>query len=135
LDTKQRAEDYVAKTYHAFRRIPLFGCGGDRDPSKRAVMGRIAGRLSDHCILTSDNPRSEDPASILEEIEKGTLETGCTYDKYVDRKKAIQAAIDMAQPQDVLIVAGKGHENYQEIQGKKIHFDDAEVVRSFLIFN
>lgn len=98
-------------------------------------MGRIAGRLSDHCILTSDNPRSEDPASILEEIEKGTLETGCTYDKYVDRKKAIQAAIDMAQPQDVLIVAGKGHENYQEIQGKKIHFDDAEVVRSFLIFN
>ncbi|SFJ58238.1 UDP-N-acetylmuramoyl-L-alanyl-D-glutamate--2,6-diaminopimelate ligase [Thermoflavimicrobium dichotomicum] len=114
------------------RIITVFGCGGDRDPSKRPNMGKVAGQLSDCCVLTSDNPRSEDPIKILQDIEVGIKETNCPYKKFVDRKEAIYFAMQSAQPQDVIIIAGKGHENYQEIKGTKIRFDDAEVVKEFL---
>lgn len=112
--------------------ITVFGCGGDRDPSKRPEMGRIAGIHSNHCIITSDNPRSEDPLKIISDVETGVQSTTCQYTKIVDRKKAIHSALDLAHAGDVVIIAGKGHENYQEIQGKKVHFDDKEIVISYL---
>lgn len=112
--------------------ITVFGCGGDRDPLKRPEMGKVAGTHSDQCIITSDNPRSEDPLKIISDIEKGVQFTNCNYIKIVDRKKAIHSALDQASNEDVVIIAGKGHEDYQEINGKKFYFDDREVVLSYL---
>jgi UDP-N-acetylmuramoyl-L-alanyl-D-glutamate--2,6-diaminopimelate ligase len=114
------------------RTIVVFGCGGDRDKTKRPIMGEIAGKLSDFCIITSDNPRSEEPEGILTDIETGILKTQCPYLKIVDRKMAIKYALDMAQKDDVIIVAGKGHENYQIFKDRTIHFDDVEIVKNFL---
>jgi len=114
------------------RTMVVFGCGGDRDKTKRPIMGEIAGNLSDFCIITSDNPRSEEPDKILLDIEEGLLKTNCKYVKIADRKKAIKYAIDSAQKDDVIIVAGKGHENYQIFKDKTIHFDDVEIVNLFL---
>lgn len=110
--------------------ITVFGCGGDRDPSKRPTMGNVASKLSDYCILTSDNPRSEDPEKILDDIEEGIPSTHC-YKRLVDRKEAIHFALHKAQPGDVVLIAGKGHEDYQEIQGKKIYFNDKHVVQEY----
>lgn len=113
--------------------ILVFGAGGDRDRSKRARMGRIAGSLADWTIITSDNPRSEDPMKIIAEIEKGMQETGAG--KFViqpDRRTAIQQALEIAQKNDHVLVAGKGHEDYQIIKDKVFHFDDAEVIREIL---
>ena len=112
--------------------ITVFGCGGDRDPLKRPEMGKVARTHSDQCIITSDNPRSEDPLKIISNIEKGVQFTNCNYIKIVDRKKAIHSALDQASNEDVVIIAGKGHEDYQEINGKKFYFDDREVVLSYL---
>ncbi|MFP4698499.1 MAG: UDP-N-acetylmuramoyl-L-alanyl-D-glutamate--2,6-diaminopimelate ligase [Eubacteriales bacterium] len=114
------------------RIITVFGCGGDRDKSKRPIMGKIAGEYSDFSIITSDNPRTEAPEVIIDEIEAGTRETECPYTKILDRKEAIQFALTMADKQDVILIAGKGHENYQEIGNNKIHFDDIEVVEEFI---
>ena len=119
----------TAKEFVKGRIITVFGCGGDRDRTKRPIMGEIAGIYSDYCIITSDNPRTEDPVQILDDVEPGTKKSGCEYTKIVDRGEAIKYAIDMAKEGDVVIVAGKGHENYQIFADKTIHFDDVEEVK------
>jgi UDP-N-acetylmuramoyl-L-alanyl-D-glutamate--2,6-diaminopimelate ligase len=113
--------------------ITVVGCGGDRDTTKRPIMARIASELSDKVILTSDNPRSEDPDAIIKEMELGVAAEN--YKKTVsitDRKQAIKLACQFAQPNDIILIAGKGHENYQEIQGVRHHFDDMETVNEIL---
>lgn len=115
------------------RVITVFGCGGDRDKSKRPIMGKIAGQHSNFCVLTSDNPRSEDPCQILREIEQGIKDTDCPYTKIVDRKQGILFALQEARPKDIVIIAGKGHENYQEFENnRRVHFDDVEIVEAYL---
>jgi UDP-N-acetylmuramoyl-L-alanyl-D-glutamate--2,6-diaminopimelate ligase len=109
------------------RIITVFGCGGDRDKSKRAPMGEIAGRHSDLAILTSDNPRTEDPLLILSEIEEGVKGTNCPYLSIPDRREAIRQAVMKAKPADVVLICGKGHETYQIIGTDKFHFDDREI--------
>lgn len=113
------------------RLILVFGAGGDRDTSKRPLMGAIAAQLADLVIVTSDNPRSEDPAAICSSIEKGLLTTNhqVKYEIIVDRRAAIERAMELATPDDLVIVAGKGHEAYQESARGRIHFDDKEEVR------
>lgn len=111
------------------RLITVFGCGGDRDHSKRPEMGNIATKKSTLAIITSDNPRTEDPAAIIKEIEAGVEPQNFSkYTSIPDRKEAIKMAIKFAEPKDIVLVAGKGHENYQEINGVKHHFDDKEVI-------
>jgi UDP-N-acetylmuramoyl-L-alanyl-D-glutamate--2,6-diaminopimelate ligase len=112
--------------------ITVFGCGGDRDPSKRAPMGAAAGSLSDVVILTSDNPRTEDPNKILSDAEVGIRGTGKSYEKIADRREAIYQAIKQAQAGDLVLIAGKGHEDYQIIGREVFHFDDREVARDAL---
>ncbi len=112
------------------RIITVVGAGGNRDKTKRPEMGAIAAQLSDLVILTSDNPRDEDPAEIIKQMRAG-IETKAKVIENVDRREAIRTAIALAQPGDVVLVAGKGHETYQEIKGKKYHFDDREVIREF----
>jgi UDP-N-acetylmuramoyl-L-alanyl-D-glutamate--2,6-diaminopimelate ligase len=110
--------------------ITVVGCGGDRDKTKRPVMGEVACEHSDKVIFTSDNPRSEDPQQILVDME-ATLNSAASrkYVSIVDRKQAIKTAVNMAQPEDIVLIAGKGHEKYQEIKGVKHHFDDKEVLK------
>lgn len=125
----------IIKTVKEFakgRVITLFGCGGDRDSSKRAIMGEIAGRYSDYCILTSDNPRTEEPLSIVKMIEEGIKKTQSEYSLIVDRKEAIEYALRNAQKDDVIILAGKGQETYQIIGKTKIDFDERVVVYGLL---
>jgi len=111
------------------RLITVFGCGGDRDHAKRPEMGNIATKKSTLAILTSDNPRTEDPAAIIKEIEAGVEPQNFSkYTSIPDRKEAIKMAIKFAEPKDIVLVAGKGHENYQEINGVKHHFDDKETI-------
>ena len=111
------------------RLITVFGCGGDRDHSKRPEMGNIATKKSTLAIITSDNPRTEDPAVIIKEIEAGVEPQNFSkYTSIPDRREAIKMAIKFAEPKDIILVAGKGHENYQEINGVKHHFDDKEVI-------
>ena len=107
------------------RLILVFGCGGDRDKSKRALMGSVADQLADFTIITSDNPRKEDPQAILRDIEEGFKRKN--YEKILDRKKAIARAIEVAKPRDIVLIAGKGHEKTQEFGGHTIPFDDVEV--------
>ncbi len=114
------------------RVITVFGCGGDRDKTKRPVMGKIVAELSDIAIVTSDNPRSEDPEEILKEIEVGVKPVTDNYEMHTDRREAIKRAIEIAEPGDSVIIAGKGHENYQILKDKTIHFDDAEVAKEIL---
>ena len=114
------------------RIITVFGCGGDRDRSKRAPMGEAAGSLSDVVILTSDNPRTEDPQRILADAERGLQKTGKPFKKIADRREAIQEAISQARRGDLVLIAGKGHEDYQIIGREVIHFDDKEVAREAL---
>jgi UDP-N-acetylmuramoyl-L-alanyl-D-glutamate--2,6-diaminopimelate ligase len=111
--------------------IAVFGAGGDRDKSKRPLMGAVAGTLSDIAVVTSDNPRTEDPATILEEIIHG-LPKGTKFIRELNRRTAIQKAIQLAKPGDVVLIAGKGHEDYQVVGTRKIHFSDREVVEEFL---
>ena len=114
------------------RLIGVFGCGGDRDPIKRPIMGQIGGRLSDVAIITSDNPRSEDPMAIIGDILKGIPETAGNYEVVENRVKAIHHAMDIAEKDDIIVLAGKGHETYQEICGVKHHLDEREVVAQYL---
>jgi UDP-N-acetylmuramoyl-L-alanyl-D-glutamate--2,6-diaminopimelate ligase len=114
------------------RIITVFGCGGDRDRSKRAPMGEAAGSLSDVVILTSDNPRTEDPNQILADAEVGIQKTGKPYEKIADRREAIHHAIAQARSDDLVLIAGKGHEDYQIIGRDVFHFDDKEVAREAL---
>jgi UDP-N-acetylmuramoyl-L-alanyl-D-glutamate--2,6-diaminopimelate ligase len=110
--------------------ITVVGCGGDRDRTKRPIMGEAACEYSDRAIFTSDNPRSEDPQEILHEMETGLSSAARRkYISIVDRKEAIKTAVSMAKPEDIVLIAGKGHEKYQEIKGVKHHFDDKEVLR------
>jgi UDP-N-acetylmuramoyl-L-alanyl-D-glutamate--2,6-diaminopimelate ligase len=122
----------AVKAVTAGRVIVLFGCGGDRDPDKRPMMGRIAGENADYSIVTSDNPRSEDPVGIILMVEDGLIESGAAYEAVVDRRGAIEAAIRMCAPGDTLLIAGKGHEDYQIFADRTIHFDDREVAREVL---
>ncbi|OCA69268.1 UDP-N-acetylmuramoyl-L-alanyl-D-glutamate--2,6-diaminopimelate ligase [Chryseobacterium artocarpi] len=111
------------------RLITVFGCGGDRDHSKRPEMGNIATKKSTLAIITSDNPRTEEPGQIIKEIEAGVEPQNFSkYTSIPDRKEAIKMAIKFAEPKDIVLVAGKGHETYQEINGVKHHFDDKEVI-------
>ena len=111
------------------RLITIFGCGGDRDQAKRPEMGKIATRKSTLAIITSDNPRTEDPAAIIKEIEAGVEPQNFSkYTSIPDRKEAMKMAIKFAEPKDIILVAGKGHEDYQEINGVKHHFDDKETI-------
>ncbi len=127
--------DAVLKIINAFtehktgRIITLVGCGGDRDPKKRPIMGNIASENSDYCIFTSDNPRTEDPAKIMEDIIAGVKKDN--YEIELDRRKAIVKALDMLEENDVVLILGKGHEDYQIIGHEKIHLDDAEEVEKY----
>ena len=114
------------------RIITVFGCGGDRDRTKRPIMGEITARLSDYAIITSDNPRSEEPSEILKEIEKGVKPVTDKYEMIVDRREAIKRAVSIAEKGDSVIIAGKGHEDYQILKDKTIHFDDTEVAKEAL---
>jgi len=110
--------------------ITVVGCGGDRDKTKRPIMGEAACEHSDKAIFTSDNPRSEDPAQIIRDMEQGLPASAKRkYISIVDRKEAIKTAISLANAEDIVLIAGKGHEKYQEIKGVKYHFDDKEIVR------
>lgn len=113
--------------------ITVFGCGGDRDTTKRPLMGAIAQKLSDVCIVTSDNPRTEDPKLIIDDILIGLDKEDKNYKVVIDRKEAIESAVKMAKEKDVVIIAGKGHENYQIIGKVKHHFDDKEIVSDCLL--
>jgi UDP-N-acetylmuramoyl-L-alanyl-D-glutamate--2,6-diaminopimelate ligase len=110
--------------------IVVFGCGGDRDRKKRPLMGRVTDELADHAIITSDNPRKEDPDAIINEVEKGFRSTH--YEKIAERAEAIRHAVAMAQPRDVVLIAGKGHEKYQEFADHTVPFDDIQVARRAL---
>ena len=114
------------------RVITVFGCGGDRDPIKRPIMGRIGVELSDIAVITSDNPRTEDPEKIIEDILAGVRDEMGEYYVVCDRRKAIRYAMDIAGKDDIIILAGKGHETYQEIHGVKHHLDEREEVRAHL---
>lgn len=114
------------------RIVTLFGCGGDRDRSKRPIMGKIAAELSDFCIVTSDNPRSEEPGAIIADILPGVKETNCEYTVIENRFDAIAYALDRAQKDDIILLAGKGHETYQVLKDRTIDFDEREIVMKLL---
>lgn len=114
------------------RTIVVFGCGGDRDPEKRPLMGAAAARGADIAVVTSDNPRSEDPVGIILQIEDGMHDGGAKREVVVDRRQAIERAIALAQPGDTVLIAGKGHEDYQIFSDRTVHFDDREVAREVL---
>jgi UDP-N-acetylmuramoyl-L-alanyl-D-glutamate--2,6-diaminopimelate ligase len=127
----------TARPLAAGRLITVFGCGGDRDRTKRPLMGAVAGRLSDLIVITSDNPRGEDPLKIIEEIQRGITadtrrDTAQRMLTYVDRRDAIGKAIELARPGDVVLIAGKGHEKYQIVGGEVRPFDDVAVAREAL---
>jgi len=131
-DALQRLLEAAQKVKQG-RIITVFGCGGDRDPGKRSKMGQVAVRMSDLVIITSDNPRTEDPQAILTDIEGGVeavpLEERCPHQTISDRAEAIQTAIEAAGSEDCVLIAGKGHEDYQILGTQKIHFDDREEAR------
>lgn len=122
----------TAREFAKARIITLFGCGGDRDNTKRPIMGEIAGKLSDFLIVTSDNPRTENPLAIIKEIEPGVIKSGCDYKIVENRREAISYGLSIAQKDDILILAGKGHETYQILGTEKIHFDEREVINEIL---
>ena len=122
----------AVKSYTRGKVISVFGCGGDRDKSKRPIMGEISGRIADFTFITSDNPRTENPEEIVKEIEEGIKKTKGNYKVVVDRTEAIKQAIDMATKFDIIVLAGKGHEPYQEINGKKFPFDERIIVKEII---
>lgn len=129
------ALENILRTVREFCRgriILVFGCGGDRDKGKRPIMGRIAGEMADYSILTSDNPRFEDPMLILRAIENGIRDTEADYEVIENRREAIRQAMEMAVGGDIIVLAGKGHETYQDIRGVKHPFDEKVVVQELL---
>ena len=122
----------AVKSYTRGKVISVFGCGGDRDPHKRPIMGEISGKIADYTIITSDNPRTEDPQLIINQIEEGIKKTKGKYEVIVDRKEAIKKAIKIASKADIIVLAGKGHEPYQEINGKKFDFDERKIVKEII---
>ena len=125
----------ILKTVKGFaegRTIIVFGCGGDRDSTKRPLMGRIAGQIADFCVVTSDNPRTEDPMKIISMVEEGVKMSGTGYVVIENRRDAIKYAMENAEKGDVIVLAGKGHETYQILGDRTIHFDEREVVKEIL---
>ncbi len=120
------------KEYSSGRVICVFGCGGDRDAAKRPMMGAISGKLADYTVITSDNPRTEDPEAIIQQIEEGIKGSCGQYISIGDRREAIKHSISIAQQGDVVVLAGKGHETYQILSDRTIHFDEREVVKELL---
>jgi UDP-N-acetylmuramoyl-L-alanyl-D-glutamate--2,6-diaminopimelate ligase len=126
------ARQLLAQQRSKGRIITVFGCGGDRDRSKRPLMGRAAGEGSDFVVLTSDNPRSEDPQQIIADALPGLLQTGTRHTVEADRRKAIGIAINEARASDIVLIAGKGHEKYQITREGTFPFDDVQVARGYL---
>ena len=125
----------ILKTINSYKKgrlICLFGCGGNRDKEKRPIMGKISGLLSDYTIITSDNPRYEKKEDIINDIEQGIKKVTNNYKIIVDRKDAIKYAIEKCKKNDIILLAGKGHETYEEINGKKYHFDEREVIKKII---
>ena len=122
----------AVKTYTRGRVISVFGCGGNRDSAKRPIMGEISGKTADYTIITSDNPRNEEPEEIAKQIESGIQKTKGKYEVILDRKEAIEKAIKMANKRDIVVLAGKGHELEQEIKGKKNPFDERKIVKEII---
>lgn len=122
----------TADDFKKGRLICIFGCGGDRDKKKRSLMGAIAGKYSDYCIITSDNPRTEKQEAITADIEAGLYETGCNYEVIENRYEAIKKAVSIYKKGDIIMIAGKGHETYQIIGTEKFHFDDREAVKKII---
>lgn len=122
----------TVKKYTKGRLICVFGCGGDRDENKRKKMGEISGKIADYTIITSDNPRTEDPEKIIREIESGIKKVTKDYKLIENRKEAIKEAINMANKRDFILLAGKGHEAYQEINGEKKPFDERKIVKELI---
>lgn len=120
------------REYQPNRLVCLFGCGGNRSRDRRFEMGEVSGRLADLTIITSDNPRNEDPQAIIDDIKTGIEKTTGNYVEIIDRKEAIAYAIHHGQPGDIVVLAGKGHEDYQEIQGKKYPMDERVLIREIL---
>ena len=125
------ARDFIGRMHNG-RIITLFGCGGDRDRKKRPMMGLAAGSGSDFVVLTSDNPRSEDPMAIIEEAKAGVVQSGVKYVIEPDRRKAIELAVNEAREGDMLLIAGKGHERVQVLQTGTVPFSDVDVAREAL---
>jgi UDP-N-acetylmuramoyl-L-alanyl-D-glutamate--2,6-diaminopimelate ligase len=124
--------DFVARAGLKGKVITLFGCGGDRDRAKRPLMGEAAGKGSDFAVLTSDNPRSEDPLAIMNDALVGLQKSGAKYTLEPDRRKAIVIAVQHAAPGDIVLLAGKGHEKVQVTKGGSVPFDDVEVAEQCL---
>ena len=122
----------AVKSYTRGKVICVFGCGGDRDSGKRAIMGEISGKIADYTFITSDNPRTEDPQKIVDQIEEGMKKTNGKYSVVVDRTEAIKQAIKMATKRDIVVLAGKGHEPYQEINGVKHPYDERIIVKELI---
>jgi len=120
------------REYDPGRLVCVFGCGGNRSRARRFEMGEVSGRLADLTVITSDNPRFEEPMDIIADIETGIKPTGGPYVTVPDRKEAIRYAISHGQPGDIIVLAGKGHEDYQEIRGQKYHMDERELIREVL---
>ncbi|MBQ8086653.1 MAG: UDP-N-acetylmuramoyl-L-alanyl-D-glutamate--2,6-diaminopimelate ligase [Lachnospiraceae bacterium] len=120
------------KAYNPKRLVSLFGCGGNRSKTRRFEMGEVSGNMADLTIITSDNPRDEEPQAIIDDIKTGIDKTTGDYVEIIDRKEAIRYAIMNAREGDVIILAGKGHEDYQEIKGKKYHMDERELIKEVL---
>jgi len=134
----EHTPDSLVNVLHAVRSlsdgsvIVAFGCGGDRDRAKRPMMGEVATKLADFTVVTSDNPRTEDPLGIIEEIEVGARAGGGSYVVEPDRREAIRVAVERARPGDVVVIAGKGHETGQEFADRTIPFDDRVVIAEIL---
>ena len=122
----------AVKCYTKGKVICVFGCGGDRDKNKRPMMGEIAGTVADYTIITSDNPRSEEPETITTQIEEGIKKTKGKYKVIVDRTQAIKEAIEIATKRDIVVIAGKGHEIYQEIKGEKRPYDERKIINEII---
>lgn len=120
------------KEYHPHRLVCLFGCGGNRSRDRRFEMGEVSGRLADLTIITSDNPRNEEPQAIIDDIRTGISKTEGKYVEIIDRKEAIAYAIHHGEPGDIVVLAGKGHEDYQEIKGKKYPMDERALIQEIL---
>lgn len=120
------------RAYHPHRLVCLFGCGGDRARARRFEMGEVSGKMADLTIITSDNPRTEEPQAIIEDIKTGIAKTEGAYVEIIDRKEAIAYAIKHGEPGDIIVLAGKGHEDYQEIQGVKYPMDERVLIREIL---